>query len=215
MSKFFVEGSVKLLLSSLQDNEIFLSEDDLKFSLARLLEKCDNVSNVIVEYPILASELYQKENEENDDCKGICYIDIYFEYKRKKHFIELKYKTKECKVVRHNINEFDLKEHGAISDNLYRIYKDIKRMERIKEIENGAKSYCFILTNEPGYWSPHNKSGTNISKVSLEDGKSTKEIIQYDEKDTIEINNSYNIEWIPYKNIENTTFKYLLIDMNT
>lgn len=177
-----VDEIINELKTSLNKNEIFLSEADMQFCFAQIAEK-KGATNIILEYPIKTSKLYDG-NERVEKSFEFCdknidedktYIDVKFEYNNEIYFVELKYKTSTLEnLTRHGYPNFELFEHGAVNEGLYKIYEDIERMENIISAQceteryegKSIKSYILVLTNDCGYWSKH-KEKTYIQNVSL------------------------------------------------
>lgn len=184
----------------IDENEFFLSEKDLQFSLALMLKK--EFTDVILEYPIT------KQIEQKNQYK---YIDIYCKNNKKnkedktEYFIELKYKTKECKKVkRFGINDLVLHDHGAYYDNRFYVYRDIEKLEKFISNRENCKRYVIFLTNDEKYQSKRNASFPLYNRI---------EAGQYCHRscESIVINNNYDIKWEDFT--KNKNFKYLVIEI--
>lgn len=203
-----VDEILERCLSELCDNEWFLSEDDFKFSFAQTAAKVEGVSNVILEYPIMTSELYKKKpevkktfiqyykdhpgntrkEEEQRYNENRSFIDVYFEYNGKKHFIELKYKTNETEVFRHS-QSFILRAQGAQDNGMYDIHEDIERMEAIMSSID-CNGHVIALTNDSNYLNKP-RANTQKSRVSLYE-HSQNNTIDYHDRRNLVIQNSYS-----------------------
>lgn len=177
--------------------ESFLSEKDLQFSLALMLKK--KFETVILEYPLA---------EEKDNKNKYKYVDIYCKDNKKgdevEYFIELKYKTKECKnVTRFKIKKLNLQGHGAYYDNRFYIYQDIAKLEDIVLKRKNCKGYVLFLTNDEKYQSEKNK------KFPLHDKIINNKYEHRSIDNPMLIRNSYTLEWKKFPPNEN--FKYVLI----
>lgn len=148
----------------IDENENFLSEKDLQFNLARMLEQ-KGCNKIILEYPI------KTENYNTDDFNGKnAYIDIFCEHESNKYYIELKYKTKKLTTHRHKLNtDFELKSHYAHNDNVRLLNKDICRLEKIVKTEkHTCIGYVLLLTNDKYYEENINQITENQHKITLE-----------------------------------------------
>lgn len=204
-----------------KSNRIFVSEADFQFYLAwELKKKLPSKYKVVLEYP-------REEKEKT------IYIDIAILNENEKDisYIELKYKTVECKAYK-NIK---LKDQAARDLGNYLFLKDVSRMENQETL---YCNYCIFLTGDKNYWEKkdnkdvldynfklfedkeigHGKKCWNISPKKRK-GKNagsnhwTKKYPQFN------INHDYKCTWKTYtttkydgKNIE---FKYLLLTIPT
>lgn len=234
---------LELVNSINDDNEIFLSENDFKFSFAQLLAKPEDVKNIILEYPIQTHKLYEK----SDECKQTfydnykkskkfneerTYIDLYFEYKHQKYFVEFKYKLKfiEHPVKRYKNRDFFIKSHLASNIGRHQVYEDIERMENIKKCFHNSHSFVIFVTNDSNYWEKNTTNFPESSdfKFQLKDGKNTnnnkleylggakrKNSEEKYSRRTLYLKNSYKISWLDFKNIrdtKNSKFRILIFD---
>lgn len=192
-----VDEILNCCLGKLGENEWFLSEDDFKFSFAQAATEKGS-TNVILEYPIMTSELYKNKTGVKDTFveyytahpgnttkkpkqrynENRSFIDVYFEYNGEKHFIELKYKTRNEIVTRHGM-KFSLKDQSAQDLGSYSIYEDIERMEAIMSSIKGCKGHVIVLTNDSNYLT-RPREGTQRYLVRLND-VSRKGTIRYHE----------------------------------
>lgn len=188
-----IKGILEKCKENLKDNEIYLSEDDFKFSFAQAVfdvAEENGVENpeVILEYPILTHELYNNDRHkelfiesypatirdgESKYNKDRTFIDVYFKYNGDEYFVELKFKTvairgenEEKTVFRHEL-EFYLKNQGAYDLGLYAFYEDIERMEAIKRINSKRNAFCILVTNDSSYWRLPIKQNAIATHVTL------------------------------------------------
>lgn len=169
----FIEKILTTCKSKMEPQEIYLSEDDFKFSFANAAKAC-GANDVILEFPIKTKDLYEKspitidyfKNKKGDKFEeSKSYIDISFEYEGVQYFIELKYKVASLEVKRYK-RAFTLSEQGAGNIGLYAFHEDIERMEFIRDFYPNSRTFCILLTNNPYYWSKH-RDKTAVDKVSL------------------------------------------------
>lgn len=179
-------------------DESFLSEKDLQFNLARMLENF-GFKNVILEYPIV---------DKVDTKNRYKYIDIYCKKNnddKNEYFIELKYKTKSVKnVKRFGLDDLKLNDHSAYYDNRFYVYRDVAKLEDVVSKKKNRIGYVLFLTNEKKYQNENNKNFPLSSQIIK--GKYPHR--SYDE---IFIQNNYNFEWHEFKNHD--PFEYLLIEI--
>lgn len=134
--------------------------------------------------------------------------------------IELKYKTKGCKL--HDGEEvFNLANHSAKDINCYLFLKDTKRIEdvRVKTAEF-AEGYAIMLTNEPAYLKEPTKKDCYYKEFSLHEGAVKEGIMKWADdasdgtkkgvEDPITLIDSYRIHWNDYSRIDEPsgTFYY-------
>ena len=221
--------------------EVFLSEDDFKFSLAWCLKKYFEKENIeakiILEYPIKFID--EKDNKS--------YIDICCIIDNSYYFFELKYKTKcldndkTAKNVKRYGQEFSLCLQGAQNNGKRYIYEDINRLKNIKnnysnylDTDKKPECYSITITNDGCYWNPKRKikgKTTEVSKYSLYENETQK-------VEELGLNTKYQINWEKWTDFpkdgqepkrrfgkdskyyeeweaENRLFKYLIIDLQS
>jgi len=177
----------------IKSDENFLSEKDLQFNFARMLEQ-KHCENVILEYPI-ETEKYNHSDIFNGKN---AYIDICCEYGSKKYYIELKYKTSKKEITRHKLKR-ELKNHYAYYDNIHSIYKDIFRLEQVVKKENGC-GYVLFLTNADYY-----KTYPLLEKIKNINN-------DYPNKPRLNIKGHYGkTDWKEF--IKHDDFNYLLVEI--
>lgn len=198
-----IEAILNEILKSI--TEPFISEADFQFWLAWQLKTKISNAEILLEYP---------SDEEKSK-----YYDIAIKKGKEISFIELKYKTREAIISRHDIN-LKLKGQGARDLGNYLFLKDIERMENTS-IKNNIKNYCIMLTNDYLYWNPSHRStldeefkltgiktGTKIWKNITQDGHWTEKY------PPIKLCNTYTCNWQEI-NLQDILFKYLLFEITT
>lgn len=202
---------IDIMKSFGDENTIFCSEADFQFCLAwKIKEKLGNKAEVILEYP--------QPTE-----KKINYIDLCVIYDGKKHFIELKYKTKKKEVYCHGV-KLELKTHAAQDNGRYDFCADIQRLE--KYTEKGSSSYAILLTNDNSYWNKHLPReqslgyafSINEEKEALHgklEWKKGKILNDKSRKDKLELRGTYNCKncWTDYNPGSEPMFKYLMFEI--
>ena len=126
----------------------FVSEADFQHCLALELENYGYT--VFLEFPITIGT---KKNE---------YIDLIVWDNKKKtyHPIELKYKTIRAQCQGSPFyNPFLLKTHSARPINRYLFWKDVFRIEQIKNQLSCSRGFVVFLTNDNNYWTPLSGTG--------------------------------------------------------
>lgn len=196
-----------------EKRKVFVSEDDFKFELAKLINDKDLGFDIRLEFcPILIPNMH---------------IDILLIDKNKKWIpIELKYKTK---LLETTINEeaFNLKNQGAKDHGCYAYLYDIHRIETLikKYKDKVDKGYTIFITNDLSYREkPQLKRGKcYYQEFALTDGIIKEKTLNWDSstpdgtkgmhKDAISLSSKYKIKWNDYSNIESQThgnFIYLI-----
>ena len=227
--KKFTEESIinkalnKCLCNLKDEREFYLNEDDFKFSFAQALKEC-GADEIILEYPISVNDLYSVKSEVTKEIKKSerRKIDVRFRYQRKEVFVELKYKQRKTKVTRYN-HEFTLHNHAAQNDGLYAIYLDIERMEAIKDIHTGCKSFCIFITNDETYIRPHNEEQYGGISLCRDDNSfvSRSGTIEYNPGNrnyrNLYIDKNYKTNFFVFKklspDIKNSIFWIMVIDL--
>lgn len=136
--------------------EFFLSEREIQLFLARKLETSGNFDKIFLEYSVPVDQLNNQLDNypwTNDKIS----IDIVVEKEGKFVPVEIKYKTESqetnYQLFGTNVN-ITLAEHAAINNACYDFWKDVKRIEIIKEsfqdvVEGGL---VIFVTNHSRYW---------------------------------------------------------------
>ncbi len=184
----------------ISNGESFLSEKDLQFNLARMLQT--RFKHVLLEYPTDNKyiDIYCKNNKQNKADKT-------------EYFVEIKYKTKYCiNINRFGLNGLVLHDHKAYYDNRFYVYCDIAGLENIVLKNKNYQGYVLFLTNDEKYQSNKNKKYPlhNIIKKGKYEHRSIKNKkgkYEQSTKKIISIANDYNFEWQKF----NDQFQYMLI----
>lgn len=186
---------------------IFVSEADFQLELAWVIKE---------EYPKAKIRLeYCPQFDLN------MHIDILVIIDNKWIPIELKYKTKGCsKMVDNEL--FNLKNQSASDLGCYYYLKDIERIEKIKEKEKTFnKGYTIFITNDMTYIRGL-RDYNNYNEFSLKNGNIKNGIMSFKreprgipnaDKEIININSEYKIEWNDYSVIDSSNsgvFKVLV-----
>ena len=202
--------NIALILQKLKEKRtIFVSEADFQLELAWIIKDAYPNAKVRLEYcPSFDLSMH---------------IDILVVLDGKWIPIELKYKTKGClKTVEDEI--FNLKNHGAKDINCYLYLKDLQRIERIREnVPDFVEGYTIFLTNDLSYEKKPVKPNCIYKDFSLEDGIIKSGVLDWSEtasegtkkncKIPIHLKSEYDIKWLVYSQIDNTstgTFIYLM-----
>ena len=158
--------------------KVFHSEDDLKFSLATVIQRQYKYAEVRLERP-MEIKMVKKADVSNDITKPIS-IDITVSLGNDVFYLELKYKTKKLskdfeKKWADDIKDdvYSLKDQGACDIGRFLFRKDIYRLEQaIKKPPNSnCKGYFIVITNDPGYSEDISKK-TRLGKMySFHDNK--------------------------------------------
>lgn len=211
-----LEKVLKKILDNL--SEPFVSEADFQFSLAWELKKyLGKNTEIILEYPERVPQTEQNK-----------YYDIAIvQQGKKKSFIELKYKTKQTEITRHQQGPIKLKNQEARDFGNYDFIRDIQRMEEATNIY-GTTNYCVLLTNDSGYWIKKDvikKNGQKVIDANFklyEPGPITGKLKWDDnkkkhkqERDDIKLERTYHLSWKSIAQLKNETneWKYLLVEV--
>jgi hypothetical protein len=120
------------------------------------------------------------------------------------------------------VEDFNLRNHGAQDLGRYDFIKDIQRLEKIKSQKVGVKGFAILLTNVSSYWMPTQRNRTVDADFRLEDGrqiagelewKGASEGTMCGRKDKLMLNGSYPLKWEDYSTIGAEQFRYLLIEI--
>ena len=140
------ERIIKLIHDFMKNsNRVFLSEADLQVNLAFYLKS--EFEEVFLEYHVKSLEGYPWKNEN-------IYIDIVVKKGNKYLPIEIKYKTSKEEI---DLNIFgkeektSLKQQGAQSNGRYDFWKDVKRLELLKEEHKLEEGIALFVTNDKSY----------------------------------------------------------------
>lgn len=125
-----------------KNRQFYYSEADLQHTLAMALKSCGY--DVYLEYPVKVQG-------------KVCHIDIIALDKETGlyHPIELKYKTR-AMTCAGLFGNHQLRGHSAQDINRYLFWKDVSRLESLKNCYEGkiGEGYVIFLTNDESYWQP-------------------------------------------------------------
>lgn len=199
-----------IIKNFIDTNNQFCSEKDFQFSLAwEIKSKLEN-TEIILECP------YKGKNGKT------IYIDICVTHNGKKHFIELKYKTKKETINRYNV-EIDLTNQLAQDLGHYSFCKDIERLESVNQDYLGSH-YAIFLTNDSSYWTIPNRKQTLDCNFRIHLGKTLEKMLDWTEQPinnkhehwtnkypAIQLKNKYECKW---EDTENENCKYLCLKIS-
>ena len=201
---------IELVLSKLREKrKLFVSEKDLQLEMAWIIKEEYPKSKVRLEYcPSFDPNMH---------------IDILVIINNKWIPIELKYKTRKCKI-KVDGEEFNLKNHGAKDINCYAYLKDIQRIEKVRNsVSNFIMGYTVFITNDLTYTKSPIKENCIYKAFSIHEGvikkgkmcwtKGASEGTKKGCEDPITLEDSYKMNWSDYSTIDNTNtgnFVYLI-----
>ncbi|GAB1433072.1 hypothetical protein MASR2M29_16970 [Spirochaetota bacterium] len=200
---------MKQLLESIV-NENFVNQTEKQYHIEAQVQQKIGIEifkrTYTNEKPIEPTLEYRFTNETRNTNE---YIDIFFSYEKLKMGIELKYKTSAK-------NETSYIQQGAQNNGKYDFIKDIYRLEKAKENGIIDKGFALLLTNDKSYWTAARK-GSSVKAFDLLANTCTKEkyIPKWkDRKETLKLNNQYQITWLPDKSVGGGyTFLYLIVEI--
>ena len=152
--------------------KLFFNERDFQVNLAFFLMKKEYYDNIFLEYsiPLISDEAEEKKEvwtkkgkdlfflkKSKEKIEGIIRIDIVVEKDNLFYPIELKYKTKQQKGdlqrFKENFKGIEiLKNHGARNIGRYSFWKDVARLEFIKDsFDRVVGGFCIFITNDNKY----------------------------------------------------------------
>ena len=200
-----------------ENTKLFYNERDLQVNLALFLKNKGYYKNVFLEYSLPTKMLYPNSKSSAD-----VRIDIVVEKNGKFIPIELKYKTEKVTGELHRFGEKPLgtilKKQGAQNIGKYSFWKDIERIERIKEnFKNVQTGYCVFITNDKSYTQP---SGGATAPFSMEAGATRMGNLDWDgdvelanRLSTISLKEKHTIKkWDTAEN-EGITFHYCIVEV--
>ena len=187
-----------------KERKIFATEADFQVALAQSISSCYPPAK----FPQTMVQLEYCPYPENvaDPITGKkMYIDILVLWESKCIPIELKYKTEGFNYSDNNNWLYDLKKHGAYTENRYRYWRDVRRIETIASSEKHQIQYktgfAIFLTNDPKYYDKNilqtnpNQPDPRVARLNL--------------------SGNYSLHWEAYSTIDNdngqqTKFEYLV-----
>ena len=184
-----VQGFSEGCSEKFESLKIFLDEDDFQGYLANYLIKSGKYDTVHLEYFVPEGALAGYPWKPND-----LYVDIVVERGGEYLPIELKYKTKKAIVPLVRFGSFVgfhvLSDHKAYPDNIYRIGKDVRRVELIRDrFSNVNNGLVVFLTNDPAYVpSPNNSRKSALAGIG-------KRVDGVGENTTFSLSQSYDVSW--------------------
>ena len=200
-----------------ENTKLFYNERDLQVNLALFLKNKGYYKNVFLEYSLPTKMLYPNSKSSAD-----VRIDIVVEKNGKFIPIELKYKTEKVTGELHRFGEKPLgtilKKQGVQNIGKYSFWKDIERIERIKEnFKNVQTGYCVFITNDKSYTQP---SGGATAPFSMEAGATRMGNLDWDgdvelanRLSTISLKEKHTIKkWDTTEN-EGITFHYCIVEV--
>ena len=204
--------------------KVFHSEDDLKFSLATVIQRQYKYAEVRLERP-MKIEMVKRPDGSKPILKKIS-IDITVFLGNDVFYLELKYKTKKIskdfdKKLAKNIDidyEFNLTNQQAQPISRFLFRKDIYRLEKLIEISKNkglCKGYFIVITNDNKYEMKEENLSKNYSfhnqpyLVASDEGWNYETIIEKDAdhwtksgngsfKLDLKKDNKYKVEWERY-----------------
>lgn len=124
--------------------------------------------------------------------------------------IEFKYKTGFWEGTC-NSEEYALKSQGASDIGCYDIVKDITRVERFIDAQDGWSGYVILLTNDSTYWKPRNHGRpTNAEAFRVSEGMTLSGTRQWGlntggtnkgREQALQLRGTYNLSWRDYSRI--------------
>lgn len=218
-------AKLNAIVQSMAGNRpFFYSEADFQHSLALALQA--NGYEVFLEYPV---KIYNGIHNDTVHIDMIVKNVVGLFYP-----IELKYKTKAMTCPGFCGSQHQLRGHSAQDINRYLFWKDVDRLENLKNQYEGkiCGGFVLILSNDEAYWQQPKLSncidrlfrihpGLNVQAV---DWKDTKDAPDYVTKQSrynhFRLHNSYLVpEWQHYSNEKDIKtgkfhdFKYLTISV--
>lgn len=199
----------------------FHSEEEVQINLAKFLLDSGTYNNVYVEYYVNRNLIpnYPWNNDKKIS------IDIVVRNGNDYIPIEIKYKTKQ-QIFPHQVfgtqTNVELAEQGAQNEGCYSFWKDIKRIEILKDTFNlNYSGIVLFITNDHSYLRPPRADvqygpfsiheGRRVLKSDILNWDSTRKAIKPDRAEKypgLTISNEFTINWYDL-NIEN--HKYILI----
>lgn len=213
---------MKLLETALatlsKNGAIFCSEADFQHALGWEIHLLDPTAKVNLEYPVSMSK------GPNGIKSSVTHIDGLVRTRDESEYFafELKYKTATFLARNHGFY-FELRHQGAADFAWYDFWKDVKRLEFLKNHSYFTEGYALMLTNDRYIWSgPRNNhtSGVQFSLNSIRKGPGILKWGKTINKSTlggrhksIELSREYKIEWHDFCsfNDKNGQFRYLLV----
>lgn len=177
-----IEADIKEFLD--KGTKLFFNERDFQVNLAFFLMNKRIYDNIFLEYslPLLSKKMKEKEAEWEKKGRDLSFfqrggnkseasirIDVVVEKDGLFYPIELKYKTKqkngEIQRFKEDFGKIEiLKNHGARNIGRYSFWKDVARLEFIKDsFEKVKGGFCVFITNDDKYTKKPTDSSENFT----------------------------------------------------
>lgn len=211
------ENLIKAIEESINNSEKpFLREQDIQMKIIkRLNESTIGIDNIFFEYNIKTNLLEDQDYPWIND-KNV-FIDIVVEINGKFYPIEIKYKTIKQVFYQNIFGEKGLlistEKHGASNLGCYDLWKDVKRLEIIKErFENVEKGIILFVTNEVTYMKLPLNNNVGYANFSIHEGRVVNagshlfwngDLAIAVSRPSFLINNNYLIKW---KNLDTSNW---------
>ena len=189
-----IEEDIKEFLNKELEEEgrVFLNEWDFQMSLSLFLTHIKGYK-VHLEYVVPLNFLEKKNNKEYPFAnKENINIDIVIEKEGLFYLIELKYKTQRATIKFERFGEINcvsLKDQSRIPMSKYDFWKDVARLEFLKEsFEKVKGGLCIFLTNNETYTRGDKgiseeftmeAQKSHIGTLTLKDGKTKKKCPEF------------------------------------
>jgi len=188
---------------------IFHSERDMQLALGWLMQEA---------WPVVKVRLEYRPTRERE------YIDIFRStIDGRELFVELKYRTRALGATVGG-EQFDLVDHSAHDHGCYDFLKDVERLERLVGHRPDASACCIILTNDWVYWTPSQRD-TNDACFRLHEGREIVGDLAWKARASegttkgrdkvITLRGRYRATWTDYSTVGNSTFRYLLLAIDS
>ena len=171
-----VEGDIREWLDShaLPGKKLFHNELEMQVDLARHLDKTGKYDEVRTEYFIDKEALPDGDNGNVWDRHF--YLDIVLRRGDEWFVIEMKYRT--CAMEEAGSERFGekvdfpiLKNQGATNYGMYGFWKDVRRIEIVKQRFSGVVGgVALFVTNDKKYWEGHKRPDAGYANFSMAQG---------------------------------------------
>ena len=202
-----------------EHSEILFNERDFQMHLATCLKESGHYDDVDLEYYVPTDIL----NGYRELWDAELRIDILVRKEKEYCPIELKYKTKQIKSSLKRFGELVkdvviVKNQGAQNLGMYGFWKDVKRVEMVKDRFGGVTSGVVVfLTNDDLYMKPSREDSNNYQFTMCEGVNSRSKRWQRDTKITsaykdFDLSKDYNITWNKAM-FDNYLFHYCIVEI--
>lgn len=196
--------------------ELFFNENDFQIRLAVFLCSTGNYDDVDIEYYIPYTQLtdYIWKNE--------LYLDVVVEKDGEFLPIELKYPTSKVATQITRFGELlpdevvIVKHHGAQDIVQYNIWKDVRRIELVRNRFSAVKNgLSVVLTNDKSYLLPH-RPGGNAQNLSVESGHHDRnrhwlrDSATASQRPGFDLDREYDVQWNDCT-LDSSQFHYCII----